>query len=304
MADETAPPKLADLVDMDSPEAVMDEVLFIMTLIAPRMDHTPLANAFNLTFSLYRGVWPAEKACNTRFHDLRHVTDTALAMARLIHGALIEGRPLGQRQILKGLVAALAHDAGYIQDMADATGTGAKYTAVHVERSVDFLERYGRRYGLTPDEICDCQSMVRCTDLDTDIGELSFASEAVALLGRLLGIADLIGQMADRIYLEKLFCLYHEFKEGQVGGFDDELDLLKKTLDFIGTMTLRIESLLDGLDRLALAHFRVRWNIPRNLYTEAIDRQRDYLGRILALPEQDPRDLLRRKQIVQSCFKG
>ena len=280
----------------------MDEVLFIITLIAPQMDHTPLVNAFNLTFSLYHGVWPAEQACNTQFHDLRHITDTVLAMARLIHGATIEGRHFDHRRILMGLVAALAHDSGYIQDMADAAGTGAKYTAVHVERSVDFLARYGRRYGLMPEEIPDCQDIVRCTDLDTHIENLPFASETTALLAKLLGIADLIGQMADRIYLEKLFYLFREFKEGQVGGFEDEMDLLKNTLVFIDGMERRIETRLGGLDRLALSHFRVRWNISRNLYTEAIHNQRRYLELILAHPEQDPALLLRRKRIVEKCL--
>jgi hypothetical protein len=295
---------MADLVDMDSPEAVMDEVLFIMTLVAPQMDHTPLANAFNLTFSLYRGVWPAEQACNTQFHDLCHITDTVLAMARMIHGAFIEGRPLAQRQIIIGLVAALAHDAGYIQDIKDGSGTGAKYTAVHVERSVGFLERYGRRYGLLPEEILGCQLMVRCTDLDTDIDSLSFPSETVAVLAKMLGVADLIGQMADRIYLEKLFYLFREFKEAQVGDYKDEMDLLSNTLAFIDSMLQRNAEQLDGLDQLTLAHFRKRWNIPRHLYGEAIDKQKLYLKHILSHPKQDPSLFLRRKRIVKKCIKS
>lgn len=293
---------LADLINMDSPEAVMDEVLFIMTLMTSQMDHTPLENAFNLTFSLYRGVWPAEQACNTQFHDLHHITDTVLAMARLIHGAMIEGSKMDHRHILLGLVAALVHDSGYIQDMGDKAGTGAKYTAVHVERSLDFLERYGQRYGLMPREIPACQDIVRCTDLDTDIENLPFASETIARLAKLLGVADLIGQMADRIYLEKLFYLFREYKEGQVGGFEDEMDLLKNTLTFMDAMDRRIETRLDGLDRLALSHFRVRWNIPRDLYAEAIHKQRRYLKLLLTHPERDPGRFLRRKQIVKQCL--
>ncbi len=302
MAKDSAKNNLADLINMDSPEAVMDEVLFIMTLMTPQADHTPLENAFNLTFSLYRGVWPAEQACNTQFHDLRHITDTVLAMARLIHGAMIEGSNLDHRHILLGLVAALTHDSGYIQDIGDAAGTGAKYTAVHVERSLDFLERYGQRYGLMPQEIPACKDIVRCTDLDTDIENLPFASETISQLAKLLGIADLIGQMGDRIYLEKLFYLFREFKEGQVGGFEDEMDLLKNTLSFMDAMDRRIKTRLDGLDRLALSHFRVRWQIPRNLYAEAIHKQRRHLKLILSHPDQKPGDLLRRKQIVKKCL--
>ena len=67
-------------------------------------------------------------------------------------------------------------------------------------------------------------------------------------------------------------------------------------------MERRIETRLGGLDRLALSHFRVRWNISRNLYTEAIHNQRRYLELILAHPEQDPALLLRRKRIVEKCL--
>jgi hypothetical protein len=52
------PPLLADLVDMDSPAAVLDEVLFIMTLITPQMDPTRLTNAFNFAAGLYGGGGP------------------------------------------------------------------------------------------------------------------------------------------------------------------------------------------------------------------------------------------------------
>ena len=173
-----------------------------------------------------------ERACNTHFHDLRHITDTFLAMARLIHGAVLNGCHITARQILTGLVSTLLHDAGYIQDVGDGEGTGAKYTAVHVQRSMDFVERYGQRCGLTAQEIPDCRIMIQCTDLATDISAVRFPSSRVELLAKLLGLADLIGQMADRIYLEKLFYLYREFEEGNVSDYADEMDLLYKTLDF------------------------------------------------------------------------
>ncbi len=290
------PPKiLADLVNMDSPEAVMDEVLFIMTLVAPQMDPSLLTNAFNLTVSLYHGVWPDEQACNTDFHNLRHITDTLLAMGRLIHGAVLNGHHLSQRQIFTGLVAAMAHDAGYIQDKKDGVGTGAKYTAVHVQRSIHFLKRYGQRYGLTANEIPACQQMIQCTDLDIDISALDFQSKSVGLLAKLLAIADLIGQMADRIYLEKLFYLYREFKEGCVEGYTNEMDLLRKTSIFFESVDKRLKNQLEGRDQLVKAHFRARWNTSHNLYQEAIAKQKCYLEHILAHPDRNPSEFLRRK---------
>lgn len=295
---------LADLVDMDSPQAVLDEVLFIITLVQPQMDPSQLTNAFSFMVSLYQGYWPSERECNTQFHDLRHITDTLLAMARLIHGAVITGRRLGQRDVLVGMVAALIHDAGYIQDKTDADGTGAKYTTVHVERSMAFIERYGHRFGLTSREIPDCQVMIHCTDLETDISSVRFSSRTVELLAKLLGCADLIGQMADRIYLEKLFYLYREFEEGQVKAYADEMDLLQKTLAFFPMVEKRVEEQLGGYDALAQPHFSRRWGISENLYRVAIDRQRQYLSYILSQPDKDLGKFLRRKQIVQKLLKS
>ncbi len=248
--------------------------------------------------SLYQGQWPAQQACNTQFHDLRHITDTTLAMVRLIHGAILNGQRMNQRQIFTGLVAAMAHDTGYIQDKRDNIGTGAKFTAVHVQRSMDFIEKYGRRYGLNSEEIPACRRMIQCTDLDTQVETIRFSSKPEALLGKILGCADLIGQMADRIYLEKLFYLYREFREGQVQGYSDEMDLLTKTLGFFPFVAGRIKNQLEGLDQLAGAHFKSRWNISQNLYEVAIERQRLYLMQILARPNQDPAVFLRRKRIV------
>lgn len=290
---------LADLVDMDSRQAVLDEVMFIMTLMQPQFDPRDLTNAFSFTVSLYQGRWPGERECNTRFHDLRHITDTLLAMARLIHGAVLAGHHINARDAFVGMVGALAHDTGYIQDKSDGAGTGAKYTVVHVARSMEFVARYGQRYGLTLQEIPACQIMIQCTDLDTDIAALQFPSPKVELLAKLLAVADLIGQMADRIYLEKLFYLYREFEEGQISCYANEMDLLVQTQAFFPMIRNRLNHQLGGYDGLARAHFSNRWGISENLYQQSIERQEKYLAHILAHPDRDPSEFLRRKQIVQ-----
>lgn len=295
--------KLADLVDMDFPQAVFDEVLFITTLLASQIDPSQLTNAFGFTLSLYQGYWPSERACNTGFHDLRHITDTLLAMARLLHGASLNGHRLSQRHIFIGLVSAMAHDAGYLQDKKDGFGTGAKYTAVHVKRSMDFVERYGKRYGMTTEEVPISQLLVQCTDLDTDVAGMTFPSNTVALLGKLLACADLIGQMADRIYLEKLFFLYREFREGKVQGYRDEIDLLHKTLSFFDFVAERLKLQLGGVDRWLTAHFRSRWHISKNLYQVAMNEHKRYLAKILEQVDHAPETLLRRKRIVYELIR-
>lgn len=295
--------QLADLLDMDSPSAILDEVVFILTLTDPAMDPSPVINAFNLTVSLYRGYWPAERACNTGYHNLKHITDTILAMARLIHGAFQDNFKFTQRQILTALVAAMIHDSGYIQDKTDLEGTGAKYTLVHVQRSMDFANRYGRRFGLTQKEVPDCQAMINATDLSINVNSIPFPSAPCAMLARMLAAADLMAQMGDRTYLEKLLLLYFEFREGSVGSYRNSLDLLNKTVNFYEFITKRFKSQLQGVNRFMRLHFQARWGINADLYAKAMENHHKYLIKILSSTDGDPRQNLRRKQIVQKLQK-
>ncbi len=291
--------QLAQLVNMNSPEEVLKEGLYILHRISPEFDTDPVASAFHKMLNLYQGKWPAYKPCNTDFHDLRHITDTFLAMARLIHGAVIDNQVFSERRITVALIATLLHDAGYIQKNNDMEGTGAKFTAFHVQRSMDFLERHAAEFGLSLQEITEGRAMILCTDLAVDISEIEFPSREVELLGKMLGTTDLLAQMADRTYLEKLLFLYHEFREAKVGDYESELDLLKKTVGFYDFISHRFEIILDATDRFMKSHFVSRWDIPRNLYQEAILRQKNYLEQILKAQDSDPRSLLKRHGIVE-----
>ena len=52
------------------------------------------------------------------------------------------------------------------------------------------------------------------------------------ILGKMLGTADLLGQMSDRTYLEKLPFLYLEFKHAGIDGVGTELDFFDSTPGF------------------------------------------------------------------------
>lgn len=289
---------LYDLVQMDSPEAVLNEVLSLLRLISQGFNVASVVSAFTRTVDLYEGRYPGYKACNTQYHDLNHITDTFLAMARLIHGAVIEGESLSDREISLGLIAALLHDAGYIQKSHDNRGTGSKYTTIHVKRSMMFFRDHGKQYGLSREEIDAGRSMILCTDLAVDIATIPFPSAGIELLGKMLGAADLLAQMSDRKYLEKLLYLYYEFREGMVEGYASEIDILRKTVEFYDFIAQRIENPLGGVDRFMLPHLQSRWDIHEDLYEQAILNQKDYLHYILAMPDTDPREHLRREQIV------
>jgi len=288
---------------MDSIEEVFKEALIILKMISPNFDIAPVSYVFNRTVGLYRGDHPGYQACNTGFHDLRHTTDTFLAMARLLHGAVLEGKNISERLIVLGLIAAILHDAGYIQEDHDNEGTGAKHTVSHIKRSMDFLDTYGAEYGLTDEEIAAGCNIIRCTDLAVDITKIDFSSDKIELLGKMLGAADLVAQMADRTYLEKLLFLYYEFSEARVGDYNGEVDLLRKTVAFYDFIAQRLEKTLDATDQFLYSHFVARWNIRSNLYQVSIQNQKDYLLKILEKPSSDPRVFLRREGIVDKVRK-
>jgi hypothetical protein len=290
--------QLSELVNMASPEAVLAEGQIILKLISQDLNLDLVTSAFHSTVSLYNGNRPGYHACNTEYHDLRHITDTFLTMARLIHGGVLEGNALTHRGMVLGLISALLHDTGYIQDESDLEGSGGKYTAQHVRRSMDFLERHALDYGLSGEDVRDCRDMILCTDLSMDIAKIEFSSKETKLLGKMLGAADLLAQMADRTYLCKLLFLYHEFREGKVGDYESEVDLLRKTVGFFDFIGHRLETSLGATHRFMISHFSSRWGIEADMYGEAIKNQKIYLEQILKMSNTDPREHLRRQGIV------
>ncbi|MDD5712091.1 MAG: hypothetical protein PHY31_04940, partial [Smithellaceae bacterium] len=224
-------------------------------------------------------------------------------MARLIHGAQFEGIRFTAKQVNVGLVSALMHDTGYIQTAGDLDGTGAKYTVVHIDRSIDFIKTYYRSNDYFGDEIDNFEKILNCTGLSTDVGELDFPSPEVELLGMMLGTADLLGQMGDRLYLEKLIFLYHEFAEANVEGFDSEFDLLRKTIGFYEMTKKRFISQLGGVNRFMINHFRERWSIDEDLYASTIEKNIGYLRQVLQEHEDDYLSQLKRGEIMAKLNK-
>jgi len=124
-------------------------------------------------------------------------------------------------------------------------------------------------------------------------------SPEINLLCRLMVAADLLAQMSERNYLEKRLFLYREFQEAGIYDYPNELALLNKTIGFYDFIDQRLEHSANQIDRFLEAHFEKRWNIPVNLYREAITRQKAYLKSILSRTDTDPRERLRRGGIVE-----
>ena len=99
--------------------------------------------------------------------------------------------------------------------------------------------------------------------------------------GKMLATADIMAQMADRTYLEKLLLLYYELDEARIHDYGDEVDLLHQSKGFYARMSERFESQLSSTNRFMIRHFQTRWKMDADLYQLAIDNQRDYLTDIL-----------------------
>ncbi len=290
--------------EVEAIPTLQKEIHAILEMISPAFNTQPVTQALDLTVSLYKGHFPGYQACNTDYHDLSHTTATFLAMARLIHGAMLDEISFSEREVTIGLIASLLHDAGYIQEESDHQGTGAKHTATHVRRSINFMQKHGKQFNLTQNEISAGCDIILCTDLGTEIHSIGFTSESIKLLGKILGTADLIAQMADRIYLEKLLYLYHEFKESNIGDYENEIDLLQKTVGFYDAIEKRIKTTLDGADSYMDLHFSSQYDNIGNPYNQAIKKHKQYLLQILELPDKNPSDLLKRSGIVDKIRRN
>jgi len=292
--------QFSNLIDMEDPYSVLNEVKEIVSLMSPGLDFRPVEQVFEDVLKLFRGEFAGYRKCNTEYHDLKHTTDTFLAFARLIHGAFINRHYFKERNIALGLISALMHDTGYMQTMNDDTGTGAKYTLQHISRSIAFMDKYfiDNEY-FSGEDFERCGQMLNCTGFSAHVGSIDFNSEEVEILGKILGTADLLGQMADRNYPEKLLFLYSEFHEGQVLGFADEFDLLKKTINFYDIIKKRFVTELGSVNKFSVYHFAERWNINRDLYSEAIEKNIGYLKSVIDNSEKDYRTHLRRGGMVQ-----
>ena len=174
--------RITDVFQIDSSETLGREVIEILRLISRAFQTDSIRYVFNSVNDLYHGNYPGYRACNTGYHDFNHASAVFLAMARLIHGAALDGCVFTEGDIVAGLAGAILHDAGYIQDADDREGTGAKHKANHERRSMEFLSRHGTSFGLSADEIAAGRSIILCTDMQKDIASISFASRQIKFI--------------------------------------------------------------------------------------------------------------------------
>ncbi|MBS0308353.1 MAG: hypothetical protein JSS58_05215 [Proteobacteria bacterium] len=280
-------------INLADPDAVCAEICRLLRDVDPALDQVLIERAFAIFARLYAGTLPGYHGCETLYHDMQHALDVTLTCARLLAGHerahAAPDQRFGAARLTLGVVVALFHDCGYIRQRPDDTcWHGAQYTLYHVSRGGRFLTRFliesskaqwARR----------AMKLIHFTGYEIPIANIRLSDPLDRRLGSLIGSADLMAQMADRTYLEK--CRDYLFEEFELGGlsrkrhadgsteviYTSPEDLLRKTPAFYDNMVKKrldidfergyryLEALFDG----------------DNPYLQAIDRNMDYLQRLL-----------------------
>ncbi|MFH2122917.1 MAG: hypothetical protein ABIJ50_05485 [Pseudomonadota bacterium] len=263
-----------------------DEILSLVVLIQPAFNPSLLIKLNHDVARLFSGSYPGFRASTTPYHNLNHTTSVALATARLLHGLTCTGQDISIQTIEQALYSAYFHDTGLLMETSDGATSGAIYTQNHEARSITFMTQYLADNNLSHLLCLECSAVIECTNLAVDPRDITFPSPASKQAGYVLGSADILAQMADRYYLERLPFLFQELKEGGLKDHDSAIDLIKDTTFFYHhIITERLEKAFTNTAEAMRAHFHQRWQINDNLYYTNIAKNIDYLKKILSLCE-------------------
>ncbi|MBI1424356.1 MAG: HD domain-containing protein [Gammaproteobacteria bacterium] len=299
MDNTTTAPQLPDLFSSCTPDQAWNTATEIIQRISPSYDFSSVRRVFDDTVRLFEGTYPGYCTILTPYHDLQHTLDVFLCAVRLMHGVHLAGERIDDTSITLLCIGALLHDIGYAQREGEASGTGAQYTRSHIERGIEFIRHYLTENGFPaawPEQLA---GIVRSTSFERLFPMIDFPDQRTRLIGQILGSADLVGQMADRTYLEKLLLLYLEFQEAQFGNYQSMYDLLARTREFHEYTMVKLNEDFGGLYTRLTNHFMDYMGIEKNFYLESIDKNLAYLSQVVALDEENYLSMLKRDSVLQ-----
>ncbi len=294
------PTKIRQITDNDNPEEVWVKVVDIIRHISPAYNFTLVRTVFSDVLRLFRGEFLGYSAIKTPYHNLHHTMDVFICGVRLAHGVHVSGTPLADRELSWIMLATLMHDLGYAQLQNEESGTGAQYTLTHVERGIKFMRQYLLDSGYPADYASPIEHLMNSTSPSLHFEEIAFPDQRTRMLAQIVGSADILGQMADRTYLERLLFLYLEFKEAHFTNFESMHDLLRQTKHFYDvTREKKLDGAYDGVYKKLTFHFKSYVGIKSNYYLEAIEKNINYLTKIIILNEAEYLTMLKRGGIVE-----
>jgi putative methionine-R-sulfoxide reductase with GAF domain len=167
---------------------------------------------------LYQGKWPSYQECQTGYHNIGHAIDVALLTARMIGGWNRyndrEHPRLSEDIFLDAIAGALFHDTGYIKESGDSDGRGGKYSFNHEERSMAMAGAYLSEHKWPPRTVDLVPIIISTTKFHVELQLKGlFNSPEEMVIGRMVATADLVAQMADVNYMERITDLYDELNE-------------------------------------------------------------------------------------------
>jgi hypothetical protein len=180
-------------------------------------------------------IWTAHMALeniatsDALYHNVEHTILVTLTGQEILHGKHMRQGGVSPEDWLHFIISLLCHDIGYVKGVcrADnrgaslyATGingemvelpagcTDASLTPYHVDRGKLFIdERFGG------DKLIDTETIKRHIELTRFPVPPSLAHQDTLNYPGLARAADLIGQLADPRYLQKISALFYEFEE-------------------------------------------------------------------------------------------
>ncbi|MBU0485759.1 MAG: GAF domain-containing protein [Proteobacteria bacterium] len=237
---------------------------------------------FDVT-GLYEGRWGTHEACQVGYHNLGHAIDVALLTARMISGwNKLPGpdRPqINEEFCLCALAAALFHDSGYIKEKGDKEGRGGKFSFSHEVRSMAIASKYLAMKGWPAATTDLVPRIIALTEFHKKLVlENHFDKKMEEIIGRMVATADLVAQMADVDYIQRINCLYEELKEAYKYEGEDKLaaqgirifhsarEMIDGTIDFYENFVMPRLQQLGRMDQYLISFF----NDGRNPYLENI----------------------------------
>jgi hypothetical protein len=262
-------------------KSILKDIRTICEINYSDNDISLIERVLNDVVDLFHGKRPGYQACDTEYHNLFHTFQTIPPFVGMIDGWNKGGGTpkISKKYFTFGTIGVLLHDTGYIKAEGDNDGTGAKYTFIHMERSVDFARHYLKEIGITSSNIPSILNIIRCTGVTLDMN-IHFHGDEEKIIGYALGTADLLGQMSTEDYIEKIPILYNEFVEAyRFNGLDNPKgdgstmpesadDFIRSTPNFYEDVALARFKLMGSIHEYLRYHF----DSPDNPYLSAIER--------------------------------
>jgi hypothetical protein len=285
---------LDDLVNMRDPVQVRDASKDLVESVFPSTDFSHIDEVYSDVLEMFAGTFSGFQENNNPYHDLSHSLGTYMTGLRLLHGLQVARKEeIPPPVVVSTAALLLLHDEGMLPRNTD-TGLGAEHTIGHEDQGKDFFKMYKkpRSFLTVSDNTID--STFDSTNLRIPPKDVNYTTDVGKVMGRIVGTADLLAQVSDKRYLEKLPGLFREFEAAGIaeGTYDTAEDLMRKTPGFYDMIKTRLIDLGKAY-RFAHLHFREKYGIDRNLYTEAMDQNISYLQEVIA---KDGFDTMLRRQ--------